>query len=54
MFGFGDIWIALAFWACIGSTVFCVAYGIYHWNDDVEMPDPTHPEDENTDFEETV
>ncbi len=54
MFGFGDIWVTLAYLLCIGSTLLCVIYGIRHWNDDVEMPTPTHPEDENTDFEDTI
>jgi hypothetical protein len=54
MLGFGDFWVALAFILCIGITFFCVIYGYLHWNDDTEMPAQTHPEDENTDFDETV
>jgi hypothetical protein len=44
LFGFGDVWVALAYILC----------GILHWNDDEEMPPPLHPPDESLDFEETV
>jgi hypothetical protein len=52
LFGFGDVWVALAYILCVVSSLFCVGYGILHWNDE-EMPPPVHPPDENPDFEET-
>jgi hypothetical protein len=33
MLGFGSVEIALAYWACILASVFCVAYGALKWND---------------------
>jgi len=54
LFGFGDVWVALAYILCVASSLFCVCYGILHWNDDEEMPPPLHPPDESLDFEETV
>jgi len=32
MFGFGDVWVLLAYVLTIGSVVLCVVYGIANWN----------------------
>jgi len=32
MFGFGDVWVLLAYVLTIGSVILCVVYGIVNWN----------------------
>ncbi len=34
MLGFGDLGVALAFLATLGSAALCVAYGVARWNSD--------------------
>lgn len=33
MLGLGSVEIALAYWACILASVFCIIYGSLKWND---------------------
>jgi hypothetical protein len=54
MFGFGDFWVAAAYFLSIFSTVLCVFYGIRYWNKDEAIPPAVHPPDENLDFEDTI
>jgi hypothetical protein len=54
MLGFGDFWVALAYFSCIASTLLCVIYGAIHWNDEDDFPTPVHPPDENLEFEEEL
>ena len=32
MFGFGDVWVLLAYVLTIGSVILCVVYGLVNWN----------------------
>ncbi len=36
MFGFGDVWVFLAYALTVGSVVLCVVYGVVNWNKPVE------------------
>jgi hypothetical protein len=54
MLGFADIWVWLAYVLSIASTLLCIIYGLYFWNQDDVMPKPVHPKDENLDFEENL
>ena len=54
MFGFGDFWVAAAYFLCIASTLLCVIYGLIHWNDEEDLPSPHHPADEDLEFEEDI
>lgn len=54
MLGFGDFWVAVAYYSCIASTLLCVVYGLIHWNQDDTFPVPQHPPDENREFEEEI
>lgn len=54
MLGFADVWVALAYWLCLASTLLCIGYGIMRWNDDDVMPAPAHAPGENLEFEETI
>jgi hypothetical protein len=54
MLGFGDFWVALAYFSCIASALLCVIYGAIHWNDTDEFPAPVHPPGEDLEFEEEV
>lgn len=39
MFGIEDTWVALAYLACLGSTLLCVVYGVLNWNRGEEIVD---------------
>jgi len=54
MLGFADPAVAAAYFLSIVSAGLCVVYGLKHWNDDDEFPEPVHPAGENLEFEETV
>jgi hypothetical protein len=54
MLGFADFWVALAYWLCLGSTLLCVIYGWWKWNEDETMPQPPRPTPEDLEFEENV
>lgn len=32
MFGFGDVWVFLAYFMAIAAMVLCVVYGVINWN----------------------
>jgi heme exporter protein D len=32
MFGFGDVWVFLAYFMTIAAMVLCVVYGVINWN----------------------
>ena len=34
MMGFGDFWVAAAFWANLAIVLICIGYGICYWNRD--------------------
>ncbi len=34
MMGFGDFWVAAAFWANLAIVLICIVYGICYWNRD--------------------
>ena len=36
MFGFGDVWVFLAYFMALASMVLCVVYGIVNWNNPKE------------------
>lgn len=36
MFGFGDVWVLLAYVLTFGSVILCVVYGIINWNNPIE------------------
>jgi len=54
MFGFGDLWVPIAYILCLGSAALCVIYGWRHWNEGDDMPSPVHPADEDLEFDEEV
>ena len=32
MIGFGDAWVAVAFWANLLIVAVCIVYGLWNWN----------------------
>ena len=39
MLGFGDFWVAAAFWANPAIVLICLIYGIIYWNRDNDNPE---------------
>jgi hypothetical protein len=36
MLGFADAGVTAAYLVCLAATALCIAYGLWHWNDDEE------------------
>ena len=52
MLGFADLGVTAAFLVTLASTLLCVVYGLWHWNeDDTPLPPPVHPAGESTEID---
>lgn len=52
MLGFANLGVTAAFLVTLASTLLCVVYGLWHWNeDDTPLPPPVHPPGEPTDLD---
>jgi hypothetical protein len=54
MFGFGDVWVALAYILCLLSTLLCIGYGVVFWNKDDEVLPPEKVTKADIEFEESL